>query len=66
MFTWVPIYKELSEKVIALKNSPESLIRIVKDIEKEYGIKINDPKEGRKVLVDINTIVDFIIENQKN
>ena len=39
MFTWVPIYKELSEKVIALKNSPESLVRIVKDIEKE-GLKV--------------------------
>ena len=29
-------------------------------LEREYGIKIQDPKEGRKVLVDINTMVDYI------
>ncbi|PIY02451.1 MAG: acyl carrier protein, partial [Bacteroidetes bacterium CG_4_10_14_3_um_filter_31_20] len=26
-------------------------------LEREYGIKIQDPKEGRKVLVDINTML---------
>jgi acyl carrier protein len=29
-------------------------------LKREYGITIQDPKEGRKVLVDINTIVDYI------
>lgn len=29
-------------------------------LDREYGIKITDPKEGRKVLVDINTMVDYI------
>lgn len=29
-------------------------------LERNYGIKINDPKEGRKVLVNINTMVDYI------
>ncbi|PIY05424.1 MAG: acyl carrier protein, partial [Bacteroidetes bacterium CG_4_10_14_3_um_filter_31_20] len=31
-------------------------------LEREYGIKIQDPKEGRKVLVDINTMLDYIQE----
>jgi len=29
-------------------------------LEREYGIKIEDPKHGRKVLVDVNTMVDYI------
>ena len=34
-------------------------------LKKEYGISIQDPKEGRKALVDINTMVDYIIEHTK-
>lgn len=33
-------------------------------LKREYGITIQDPKEGRKVLVDINTIVDYILQNR--
>jgi acyl carrier protein len=29
-------------------------------LEREYGIKITDPKEGRKVMGDINSMVDYI------
>jgi acyl carrier protein len=29
-------------------------------LKKEYGIDIRDPKEGRKALVDINTMADYI------
>jgi acyl carrier protein len=29
-------------------------------LNREYGINIQDPKEGRKVLVDVNTMVDYI------
>lgn len=29
-------------------------------LKREYGIEIKDPKEGRKVLVDVNTMVDYI------
>jgi acyl carrier protein len=32
-------------------------------LKKEYGITIKDPKDGRKVLVDINTMVDYIEEH---
>lgn len=33
-------------------------------LERNYGIKIQDPKEGRKVLVDVNTIMDYIEEHR--
>ena len=29
-------------------------------LNREYGITIKDPKEGRKVLIDVNTMVDYI------
>lgn len=34
-------------------------------MKKEYGINIQDPKQGRKVLVDVNTMVDYILANGK-
>ena len=32
-------------------------------LKKEYGITIKDPKDGRKVLVDVNSMVDYIVEH---
>ena len=32
-------------------------------MEREYGIKINDPKEGRKIFTSVNTIVDYILQH---
>ncbi|WP_184547646.1 phosphopantetheine-binding protein [Mucilaginibacter sp. FT3.2] len=29
-------------------------------LKREYGINIQDPKEGRKVLIDINTMAAYI------
>jgi acyl carrier protein len=34
-------------------------------LEREYGLKIENPAEGRKVLVDINHMADYIIEKGK-
>lgn len=34
-------------------------------LEREYGIKIKSTAEGRKVLIDVNSMADFIIENTK-
>lgn len=39
-------------------------LELVVMLEREYGIKIKDPREGRKVLVDINTMVDYITEHR--
>ncbi len=33
-------------------------------LKREYGIFIQDPKEGRKILVNINTIVDYISKHR--
>jgi acyl carrier protein len=33
-------------------------------LNREYGIVIKDLKDGRKVLVDVNTMVDYIEKNR--
>ena len=33
-------------------------------LNREYGITIKDPKEGRKILVDVNTMVEYIEKNR--
>lgn len=35
-------------------------------LEKNYGIKIEDPKERRKVLYSIRAMAELIIAHQKN
>lgn len=32
-------------------------------LKREYGVNIQDPKEGRKVLVDVNTMAAYIKEH---
>ena len=34
-------------------------------LEKNYGIKIEDPKEGRKIFTSVRTMADFILKHQK-
>ena len=34
-------------------------------LKKEYGIDIRDPREGRKVLVDVATMADYIQQHGK-
>jgi acyl carrier protein len=34
-------------------------------LEKNYGIKIEDPKDGRKIFYSIRTMAEFITEHQK-
>ena len=33
-------------------------------LEREYGIKIRDPKDGRAILTDVNSMVAFIEKNR--
>jgi acyl carrier protein len=33
-------------------------------LKREYGITINDPKAGRKVLADVNSMADYIEANR--
>ncbi|HVY74619.1 MAG TPA: phosphopantetheine-binding protein [Puia sp.] len=39
-------------------------IELIVMMSREYGINIQDPKEGRKVLANINTMVDYIEKNR--
>jgi acyl carrier protein len=39
-------------------------VELIVLLSREYGITIQDPKEGRKVLVDINTMADYIAEHR--
>lgn len=39
-------------------------IELIVLLNREYGIDIKDPKDGRKVLVDINTMVDYIQQHR--
>ena len=39
-------------------------IELIVMLSREYGINIQDPKEGRKVLVNINTMADYIEKNR--
>lgn len=35
-------------------------------LEKEYGIKIEDPKEGKKIFHSVTTLAEYIQANQNN
>jgi acyl carrier protein len=39
-------------------------IELIVLLNREYGIVIEDPKAGRKILVDINTMADYIEKNR--
>jgi len=39
-------------------------IELIVLLSREYGITIQDPKDGRKVLVDINTMADYIEQHR--
>lgn len=38
-------------------------IELIVLLEREYGIKITNPTQGRKVLVDVNQMADYILKN---
>jgi acyl carrier protein len=40
-------------------------LELVVLLKREYGITIQDPREGRKILVDVNTMADYIDEHRK-
>ncbi|HEV7230622.1 MAG TPA: phosphopantetheine-binding protein [Bacteroidia bacterium] len=38
-------------------------LEIVVLLEREYGLKINNASDGRKILIDINHMASYILEN---
>jgi acyl carrier protein len=41
-------------------------LEIVVLLEREYGLKINNANEGRKILIDINRMAAYIMEHKKD
>jgi acyl carrier protein len=40
-------------------------LELVVLLKREYGINIQDPREGRKILVDVNTMAAYIEQHGK-
>lgn len=40
-------------------------IELIVMMEREYGVKVTDPKMGRKVMENINTMAEYIEEHQE-
>ena len=41
-------------------------IELIVLLEREYGIKIKNPVEGRKVLIDVNHMANYILKHSDN
>ena len=39
-------------------------VELIVLLDREYGIKIKNPADGRQILVDVNSIVAYIEENR--
>jgi acyl carrier protein len=39
-------------------------IELIVLLSREYGINIQDPKEGRKVLMNLNTIAEYVKQHR--
>ena len=40
-------------------------LELVVLLEREYGIKITNPAEGRKIMIDVNHMAEYILANTK-
>jgi len=40
------------------------VLELIVLLQKEYGIKIKDPKEGRRIFTSVRTMAEYILENQ--
>ncbi len=45
-------------------DSIDSLELIVM-LQREFDVKINNPADGRKILIDVNSMADYILEVKK-
>ena len=41
-------------------------LEIIVLLEKNYGIKIEDPKEGKKIFASLRILAQYIIDHKKN
>ncbi|MCK5638251.1 MAG: acyl carrier protein [Flavobacteriaceae bacterium] len=40
-------------------------LELIVMLDKDYGIKLTDPKQGKSIFQSINTMADYITENRK-
>jgi acyl carrier protein len=40
-------------------------LEIILILEKHYGIKLDDPKEGSKIFYSVQTLADYIVAHKK-
>jgi len=40
-------------------------LEIIVLLEKEYGLKMEDPREGKEIMYSVQTLADFIEKNKK-
>ena len=51
--------------IAAVGHEVAEAFELVVLLEREYGIKINNPAEGRKILVDVNHMAEYILAHTK-
>ena len=39
-------------------------LELIAMLKREYGITIHDPKEGRRILIDVETMAEFIQQQE--
>jgi len=39
-------------------------VELIVLLDREYGVKIKNPTDGRHILIDVNTIVNYIVANR--
>lgn len=39
-------------------------LELIVMLDKDYGIKLSDPKEGRKIFESIDSMANYIVENR--
>lgn len=48
-----------------LKRDSIDALEIILILEREYGIKIENPSEGKQIFYSVRTLADYIIANRK-
>ena len=41
-------------------------LELIVMLDKDYGIKLSDPKQGKKIFESVETMAQFITENQES
>ena len=56
---------KLIEELNLEEITPEDIDNEAPLLEREYGIKIENPSEGKQIFYSVRTLADYIIANRK-